>query len=55
MITIGSKGYNFFKKNIKVAGLSKTEHEILLTALISADIEEGPHLISFFLRKEIMQ
>ncbi len=37
--------YSFFKKNIKVAGLLETEREILLTALISADIEEDKRYI----------
>lgn len=32
--------YLYFKKNIKVTGLSTSEYELLLTALISADIEE---------------
>ncbi len=32
--------YEFFKKHIRVTGLSSIEFELLLTALISADIEE---------------
>ena len=32
--------YLYFKKNIKITGLSTSEYELLLTALISADIEE---------------
>lgn len=32
--------YVYFKKNIKVTGLTASEYELLLTALISADIDE---------------
>ncbi len=32
--------YDYFKKNIKTSGLSKTENEILLTSLIAADLED---------------
>ncbi len=32
--------YVYFKKNIKITGLTASEYELLLTALISADIDE---------------
>ena len=32
--------YNFFKKRLKIAGLSNIEKEILVTSLISADLED---------------
>ena len=32
--------YTFFKRNIRLKGLSESERELLLTALISADLEE---------------
>ncbi len=32
--------YEFFKKHIRVTGLNSVEYELLLSALISADIEE---------------
>ncbi|MBR5439588.1 MAG: hypothetical protein IKV61_05165 [Clostridia bacterium] len=32
--------YTYFKRNIKLKGLNKDEEELLLTALISADLEE---------------
>lgn len=32
--------YNFFKKNLKVQGLTEVEKEILLASLISADLNE---------------
>ncbi len=37
--------YVFFKKNIKTSGLSPSEYELLLTALISADIDEDKRYI----------
>ncbi len=37
--------HNYFKKNIKFAGLSNLESELLLTALISADIDEDKKYI----------
>lgn len=37
--------YLYFKKNIKVAGLSVIEHELLLTALISADIDDDKRYV----------
>lgn len=32
--------YDYFNKNVKISGLKESEHELLLTALIAADIEE---------------
>lgn len=32
--------YDFFKKRVRVSGLSKLEYEILMASLISADLEE---------------
>ncbi|MBR2499150.1 MAG: hypothetical protein IKB67_05510 [Clostridia bacterium] len=32
--------YDFFKKNLKIAGLSKVEKEILITSLIAADLDD---------------
>ncbi len=32
--------YDFFKKNLKIAGLTRVEKEILITSLIAADLEE---------------
>lgn len=32
--------HNFFKRNVKFTGLSEVESELLITSLISADIEE---------------
>ena len=37
--------YSFFKRNIKLKGLSESEQELLLTALIAADIEEDKRYI----------
>ena len=37
--------YNYFKKSIKVTGLQHSEEELLLTALISADIDEDKRYI----------
>ncbi len=37
--------HRFFKKNIKFSGLSETEGEVLLTALISADVDEDKKYI----------
>ena len=32
--------YDFFKKRIKICGLNETEYEILMTSIISADLED---------------
>jgi hypothetical protein len=32
--------YDFFKNNVKLAGLNSTEYEILMASLIAADLEE---------------
>lgn len=39
VVTVNYK-YNYFKKNIRTTGLTDLEYKLLLTALISADIEE---------------
>ena len=39
VIAVGYK-YDYFKKTVKVAGLSDTEREILLASLIAADLTE---------------
>ncbi len=39
IIVIGYK-YSFFKKRVKIAGLSSEEKEILYTSLIAADLED---------------
>lgn len=39
VIAIGYK-YDYFKKEVKTAGLNKTEREILLASLIAADLTE---------------
>ncbi|MGN0819523.1 MAG: hypothetical protein ACI4M6_03880 [Christensenellaceae bacterium] len=42
--------YGYFKKNIRTAGLNQLEYELLLNALISADIEEDKRFIRSRLR-----
>ena len=37
--------YDYFKKRIKVAGLKSVEYELLLSALISADIDEDKRYV----------
>ncbi len=38
--------YDFFKKNVRVSGLKPVEYEFLLSALISADIEEDKRYVA---------
>lgn len=42
--------YNYFKKNIRTVGLNQLEYELMLCALISADIEEDKRYIRSKLR-----
>lgn len=37
--------YNYFKRNVKVGGLNKEQKELLLVALISADLDEDKKYI----------
>ncbi len=37
--------YNFFIKNVKVSGLTPIEYDLLITSLISADVEEDKRYV----------